>query len=62
VVGPEAVVKLNEKYMRKYLQGMGATQCPKCGDMWEHSEGKPDYNAKDEKGVVLKRYRDLTPL
>ena len=57
LIGAEAAGKLHDKYSKSMCKTLGLTLCPKCQNMWEHQEGKIDLNVKDEKGVVLTKYR-----
>jgi len=55
-VGEDTYTKLHDKYMRKFLESVGAIGCPKCKQYWEHNQGKVDYNVKNDKGEKLSKY------
>jgi len=55
-VGGDTYTKLQDKYMQKFLDSVGAIRCPKCKECWEHNQGKADYNVKNDKGEKLSRY------
>jgi hypothetical protein len=48
--------KLQDKYMIKFLESVGAIRCSKCKQCWEHNQGKVDYNMKNDKGEKLSKY------